>query len=338
MSKFKKFLSSFSIWFFAFGYFICYWPYSGITKALSKGLFPGMEKGVESFQLLPVSAMTGVVGIFLFITLNGWWKYAGKRKICGINVFYPNKWTLLSGLFCTLISTTTTLAYTFPGVSIVFVMLLMRGGVLIIAPLVDYISGRKPAWYSWAGMLLSLFSLFIAFSNKGSYEITLACGINIAIYMGAYFVRLRFMSKIAKSEDKDDNIRYFVEEQLVTSPAMLIILIILAFVNYGEFHNIRLGFTEFLFGPWAIYGIMMGLLSSGTGCFGALILLDRRENTYCVPVNRCSSVLAGIMASYSLMFFFNEKRPEISEIFGAILIIVAILFLTLPERLKKRDE
>ena len=274
-----------------------------------------------------------------FLTIKGWWQYGGRKKILGREVFWPGKWTFLSGLCCTIISTTTTLAYTFPGVSIVFVMLLMRGGVLIIAPITDFFCKREVRWYSWAGLFLSLLSLIIAFSNKDSYHITLACGINIVLYLMAYLIRLRFMSNIAKSDREEDNIRYFVEEQLVTSPVILIVLVILALINYGgEMHDIRLGFTEFLSGPCAIYGIIMGLLSSGTGFFGGLILLNKRENTYCVPVNRCSSVLAGILASYSLMFLFNEKTPEFSEITGALLIITAILFLTIPGLLENNNK
>ena len=54
---------------------------------------------------------------------------------------------------------------------------------------------------------------------------------------------------------------------------------------------------------------MIGVLSQGTGIFGGLILLDRRENTFCVPVNRASSILAGVLASLSLAFFFGHRAP-----------------------------
>ncbi|HPZ09110.1 MAG TPA: hypothetical protein PL110_13455 [Candidatus Eremiobacteraeota bacterium] len=327
------------IWGCAFGYFICYWPYSSLTKALSKGLLPGMKEGIPSFELLPISAIGAVLGMIFFLTVEGWWKFAGRRKIFGIEILCPNRWTFMSGLCSSLIIATTTLSYTFPGVSIVFVMLLMRGGVLIIAPIVDFLSKRKPKWYSLVGLALSFLSLLVAFSNKGGYNITLACAINVGIYLFSYFVRLRFMSKIAKSDQENANTRYFVEEQLVASPTMLITLIIIAFIDCGQgMHEIRLGFTEFLFSKYALYGLILGLFSSGTGFFGGLILLDKRENTYCVPVNRCSSVLAGVLASYSLMYFFHDKTPETSELIGAGLIVLAILFLTIPTLFGKKSK
>ena len=83
---------------------------------------------------------------------------------------------------------------------------------------------------------------------------------------------------------------------------------------------------------------MIGILSQGTGIFGGLILLDRRENTFCVPVNRASSILAGVLASLSLALFFGHRPPGPMELLGATLVIAAILTLSLPTVLKKRTE
>lgn len=41
--EFKKTLSDYSIWGFAFGYFACYIPYSLMTKIMSKGLLPSLH-------------------------------------------------------------------------------------------------------------------------------------------------------------------------------------------------------------------------------------------------------------------------------------------------------
>lgn len=42
--------------------------------------------------------------------------------------------------------------------------------------------------------------------------------------------------------------------------------------------------------------IAIGVLSQGTGVFGALVLVDGRESAFCAPVNRASSVLAGLVS------------------------------------------
>jgi hypothetical protein len=80
--------------------------------------------------------------------------------------------------------------------------------------------------------------------------------------------------------------------------------------SHGEFGaDLRAGFG--LLGStdgWIAMGI--GLLSRGTGIFGTLIFLDRSETAYCVPVNRASSILAGVLASGSLWIVFGATPPS----------------------------
>jgi hypothetical protein len=327
-----------TIWFYAFGYFACYAPYSALTKALSKGLLPGMDGArVGNFELLVPTGLASLVAMLVFLSVMRWWKYASRHRVLGIEVPGPTRWTFLSGLCTTTIIPTTTLAYTFDGVSIVFVMLLMRGGVLILAPIVDAVSKRHVRWFSWAGLGLSLGALVVAFSESGGWEITLICAIDVAAYLAAYFVRLRFMSRLAKSEVPNANVRYFVEEQMVATPVLMILLGTFALIGGNAvFDEVRAGFTTFWSRPIVLETMLVGVLSQGTGVFGGLILLDRRENTYCVPVNRCSSVLAGVVAAYSLHFLLGQRAPSGYELVGAGMIIAAILVLTIAPQLQKR--
>lgn len=331
-------LLALGIWAFAFGYFACYVPYSALTKALSKGLLPGMGgESVGGFALLPLSVGASTLGMLAFLTLAGWWRFAGRRLVLGVLVPWPGRWTFLSGLCTAAIVATTTLSYTFAGISIVFVMLLMRGGVLIIAPVVDALTGRRTRWFSWVGLALSLLALVVAFSEEGGYEITLLAAVDVLIYLAAYFVRLRFMSRLAKSDDEAATKRYFVEEQMVATPAMFLLLVVAAVVGEGDMMlAIRAGFTDvWSAGVWP-WIIVVGLLSQGTGVFGGLVLLDKSENTYSVPVNRSSSVLAGVLASAALTVLFGTPFPSAYQIGGAALILAAILFLSLPPLLEKR--
>ena len=265
-----------NIWWMAFGYFACYWPYSALVKSLSKGLLPGMDGGVAGLTLQPLQVASSLTAMFIFISAMGWWKYPAKRQITGsLRLPVPTAWTALSGICTATVIVTTNLAYTFSGVSIVFVMLLMRGGVLILGPIVDTITGRKVRWFSAAGMLLSLAALVIAFAEKGGYAISVLCAIDIAAYLTAYFVRFQFMSRIAKSPDTATNIRYFVEEQMVATPFLMVVLGLLALVGRGELMLlIREGFTN-LPGGIAGWVILAGIFSQGTGIFGTLIYLDK---------------------------------------------------------------
>jgi len=332
-----KKLGDYSIWLFAFGYFVSYVPYSALTKAVSSGTEGAAP--VSGFELLPVSALASLVGMFVFISAMRWWKYASRIEIGGLRIPSPTRYTLLSGICTAGVIATTTLAYTFDGISIVFMMLLMRGGVLILAPIVDELTGRKVRWFSTVGLVLSINALLVAFleDKSSGFGLTLAALANVLLYLGAYFVRLRFMTRMAKSEDLAQRTRYFVEEQMVATPVLVVVLGIGALIGNGALMaDLRAGFTSFFDRPVVLEGILIGLFSQGTGIFGGLILLDKRENSYSVPVNRCASVLAGVAASYVLMAWIGGSGPSVHELMGAFLIVQAILFLTVPLMLEKR--
>lgn len=326
-----------SIWWFAFGYFACYVPYSALTKALSKGLLPGMDAPLNGTSILPVTLMASAVSMISFLTLMGWWKYATRRTVFGVSLPSPTRWTFLSGLCTSAVIVTTTLAYTFEGVSIVLVMLLMRGGVLVLAPIVDAISKRHVRWFSWAGLVLSLGALSVTLVDGVGSAITLACAIDVAVYLAAYFVRLRFMSRLAKGS-QDANVRFFVEEQLVAAPAAVVMAGLAALFLPGRGAELlRQGFTDYWGSSVLVLLLLVGVLSQGTGVFGGLILLDKRENTFCVPVNRASSVLAGIVASLLLTWLVALPMPETPELVGAGVIIGAIAVLSLAPIWERRQ-
>ena len=325
------------IWGLAFGYFACYVPYSALTKAISTGMLPGMTRAIPGLELLPTTVLASTVGMFLFLTWKGWWKYAAQATVFGVRVPRPTRWTLLSGIATSTVVATTTLAYTFSGVSIVFMMLLMRAGVLVIAPLVDLVSKRRVRWFSWVALGFSLAALLATFSDRDGYELTLIAALDVAAYLAAYFIRLRFMSRLAKSEQGSANVRFFVEEQMVATPVLLLFLATLALIGANEtMLTIRAGFSSFAASGVLLPALVVGLLSQGTGIFGGLILLDKRENTFCVPVNRSSSILAGVCASYLLAIWLGGRAPGASELAGAGLILVAILFLTIPDLVAQR--
>lgn len=329
--------TTWSIWWLAFGYFAAYVPYSALTKALSDGLLPGLGP-MSGFAILPAATFASMVGMVAFLSAARWWRHATQWRVGSVSLPVPTRWTFASGLCTATIVATTTLAYTFEGVSIVFVMLLMRGGLLVIAPVVDAVARRRVRWFSWAGLALSLSALLVAFSETDSYAISLVCVIDIVAYLAAYFVRLRFMSRLAKSADGSANRRYFVEEQLVATPAVMVTLVLGALLGQDAFATeVRRGFTDIWASGALIPALVIGLFSQGTGIFGGLILLDSRENTFCVPVNRSSSILAGVLASFSVAWFAERPTPSDTELIGAGLIIGAILFLTIPPMLEKRS-
>ena len=345
------------IWGHALGYFLAYVPYSALTKALTSGRI-GSGPPVDSFELLPPTVAASLVGMVVFLTAMDWWRFATHGRLGPWNLPRPTRWTFLSGVGTGLVVITTTMAYTIEGVSIVFAMLLMRGGLLIMAPVVDFLSRRRVRWFSWAGLVLSMAALLVAFSEpprSGSARFTLNLFLlaDVAVYLASYFLRLRFMSRLAKCDDPATTKRYFVEEQMVATPVILLVLALLAGLGdvfgpfggaFGHFtDSLGRGFTSFWTRDPPVVGtaIVIGICSQFTGIFGGLILLDKSENAFAVPVNRCSSVLAGVLASLLLWWILRDAdpphpAPNPYEMAGAAVVVLAIVFLTVPPQWEKR--
>lgn len=320
-----------SIWWWAFGYFAAYAPYSALTKALSSGM---LGPRLDGFVVLPIAVIASTIGMGVFLAATGWWRAATQVRVGGVTLPTPTRLTLVSGTCTAAILVTTTLAYTFEGVSIVFAMLLMRGGVLILAPVVDALSGRRVQARSWVALALTLAALLVAFAERGGFGLPPAAALDIALYLASYFVRLRLMSGAAKSVRGADNRRFFVEEQLVASPLSLLALALWALTRAGgatgaDLHH---GFVGLWGSSAALWLLLIGTLSQLTGVFGGLILLDRRENTFCVPVNRASSVLAGVIGSLTMWALGVGRAPSAHELTGAALIVAAIVVLSMPKR------
>lgn len=318
----------------ALAYFACYVPYSAITKALTSSAIRGPTT-VTGLTLLPLTALASLVAMLGTISALGWWRYA---RPVGARWPRPGRWTFLSGLATAAIVLTTTLAYTFEGVSLPFVMLVMRGGVLVLAPVVDLLSGQRIRWFSWLALALSLASLADAFAFHDG-GLPWLCVIDLALYLASYFVRLRVMARLGKSADPAVRRRYFVEEQMVATPAAVAGLAVLALVGPHAVHGaLRDGFLGLWGSSTAGWALLAGLCSQGTGVFGGLLLLDASEATYCVPLNRAASIFGGLVASAALAALFGLTPPRGWELAGASLLVAAIAVLWIgPLRARRRS-
>lgn len=320
---------SLAIWALGLGYYISYTPYSGLTKALSNGLLPGAGGPVKGTVILPISAIATVIGMFSFITFKGWWKYAGRREFFGYQIPFPRLFTFLSGVCLATIMATTTLAFSFAGLSIVLVLVLLRGGTLVIAPIVDRIVGRRVRWFSWTAMFVSLAAVLMALSDASSYTLTIAAVIDIAAYLAAYFFKLQFMSRLAKTNERTATLRYFVEEQMVASPLLVVTLVVLATIGYGDVMlGFRTGLTSFATTPGAFYAVLVGLSYAALCVCTTLIFLDRRENTFCMPMHCGSSMLSGFTATAILALLANQSGPSMAQNVSAGFLVVALGFLS----------
>lgn len=316
------------IWALALGYFLSYIPYSGVTKAATSGL---LIRGshIPASELLPSAAVSTAIVILLFITSRGWWRYGRKRRVLGLNVLFPRRQTFISGIGFAAIIITTTLAYGFRGVSIILALVLMRAGTLTMSPIIDGIFRRRVRWFSWTGLTLSLIAVAISLSDTHSYQLSTAVLINLAVYLVGYAVRIFSMTMIAKTGERRVAFDYFVEEQAVAMPALILAPVVLAVIGQGDVvDHLRFGFAHLFGASSALFGWAIGLLYAALGIFLSFIYLDRRENTFCMPLFACSSLLSGIVASYLLAWWARGPAPSRIQIGSAFVLITALLVMS----------
>ena len=235
---------------------------------------------------------------------------------------------------CTaLILVTVPLSYTFQDVSIPFMQLLMRGDILIIAPVVDLLMRRRVHWWSWAALGLVGVALVVTLSARGGLKLPPLAFATIVVYTIGYFGRLWIMSRVSKDDDPVRLRAFFSEEKIVAFPVA--ILMLLAVVAFGGRQGAELswGFVTVWTRPEMLLISLCGLMVCLTGVFSGFILLDARENSYCVPLERSASILAGIFGSVLLAVFLGGRMPSGAEFAGAGLLIVAVTLLWLGPRL-----
>ncbi len=322
--------------FLAMFYFLAYVPYAVLVRWLATIPYPPFGRALTGLEILPATTILSGALTLLFVWAGGWVKHAHRNAHFGISIPFPTRWTFTSGVGTAMLLFTVPLSFTFQNVSIPFMQLLMRGDVLIIAPLVDIIAGRRVRWYSWVALVLVTVGLAMTIRVRGGLYLPPLAIVTVVLYTFGYFVRLAVMTKVGKNGDPDSVKGYFVEEKMVAIPIAVLVLAVLSSVNFGaQGGQLGFGFVHIWTSNQMGWILTLSALLVLVSIFAILILLDKRENTFCVPLERSASVLAGIAAAYILAHLSLGARPTPAELGGAILLVAAIFVLTLGPRLSR---
>jgi len=315
----------------AFGYFFWYTPYAALTRALSSGHLIGVDKPVAGLVLLPAAALGTLAGVPLFLASTGWWRYIGHRPALGRTIRLPSPTMIVAGLFMAVVIATTTLNFTFIGLSILFMLILMRAGVMVLSPVVDTVRRRRVRAYSWVALALSLLAATVALSDVTNHHLTLGALLSLGGYFTGYIGRFHIMSRVAKTGDEHVDRRYFAEEAISAAVWQVVLCALFALIGVGPaMRALREGFTDFLFTPPAIAAFTIGLLYAALYTYGTLIYLDPREYTWCVPANRVASVFAVFTSTFILVWLAGIPRPGNYQFVAAGILIFAIIALSHP--------
>jgi hypothetical protein len=310
-------------------YILAYIPYMVITKQLASTPAATLGRPLAGLEILPASLIVSGLLTFAFIGLSGWWQAAHLRQVGGMTLPVPTRWTFLSGICTALVLFTVPMSLTFEGVSIPFIQLLMRGDVLLLAPLVDLAFRRKVGWYSWVALLLVAIGLFLTIRQRGGLHLPPLAIATIILYTIGYFGRLAVMTHVSKSGDPESVRRYFVEEKIVAVPLSVLLLALTPLLGVGaQGSQLAWGFIDVWSTPQIAPFLALAGLLFVVSIFSAVILLDPRENTFCVPLERSASILAGIAASFILALVWGLPMPTGAEITGAVLMVAAVVLLS----------
>ena len=255
------------IWSLACGYFLFYAPYSALTRATSQGLLPGLNVPTSPLDMLPAIGLSTAIVTTGIVTALGWWRYC---TFCTVGTWRrprPPRRTVVAGLATAAIIYATTLMFTFKGVSIVLALLIMRGGVLALAPLLDLVFGRGVRWFAWTALALSICAVTVS-AVLVSHQLDWVLAATAGTYLVGYAVRLRSVNALAKSLDQETSRRYFIEEQLVAMTALVALPLVLALMGDTSIAlHMRHGLTTFLTTSAAWPALAIGAL------YAALYLL-----------------------------------------------------------------
>lgn len=316
-----------------FCYFLAYLPNVMITRWVATIADTALGRPLTGLETLPASLIVSLVLTYLFIWLSGWHRDAHAIEIAGRRIPAPTRWTLLSGIGTSLVLFTVPLSYTFQGVSIPFIQLIMRGDILIIAPLVDMAFGKRVRWFSWVALAMVMLALLVTLSDRGGLNLPPLALLTVALYTIGYFIRLWVMTRIGKNGDPATVRGYFVEEKIVALPLSVAVLAAISASGIGgQAGELSWGFV----GVWSSDALLplvgIGVTLTIISVISVVILLDPRENAYCVPLERAASLIAGVGGSVLLAWFFGGKMPRAAELAGGAILIAAIVLLSLGPR------
>lgn len=315
-------------------YFIFYLPNVIITKLVTSTPHPELGRPLTGLETLPASLIISTVLTYLFIWWVGWHRDANGVMIAGRRIPIPTKWTLISGFGTALVLFTVPLSFTFENVSIPFMQLLMRGDILLIAPLVDLAFGRRVRWWSWTALVMVLGAMILTVSDRGGFYLPPLAILTIVLYTLGYFVRLAVMTKVSKNGEPASIRKYFVEEKVFALPASVAILALISASGIGaQSDSLAWGFLYVWTDPVILPLLGIGITLTIVSVFAIIILLNPRENAYCVPLERAASLVAGVLGALILAWVWGLPAPRASELIGAGVLVGAIVLLSLAPRL-----
>lgn len=307
--------------------------------------FPGMS-GIA----FPTNSTLGANGVVLvIIILLGWIKLKSNRLVQWGPLRFPSELAYIfpSGICTGIIIPTTTLMYSFKGLSVMVAMVIMRGCVIVISRLVDAVQIRqgilkkKVYWEENVGVLLAVGAVATnLFASKAGdfalFQNTVATAI-LGSYVVAYAIRIYIMNYYKNTRAPGvphDSKGFFACEQIAAT-STLIVMAVLAWnaTSWFGWADERVDQFRAAASDLDISAVLAGVPFGLVAFFSVFIFLFKgRTATFAGLVNRLTSLLAGVTATVVFWLGFDGRQPSPRDWISVGLIFVAVYFLTRAER------
>lgn len=338
------------------GYFVFY-VITGVSVKYflsTKDGFPALN-GMEYLVYSTAGGALIATGVVLVLR---WYHMESVRRVKfgPFNVPSELLYIIPSGVFTAIVIPTTTLMYSFKGISVMLAMVLMRGSVIIIGRVVDAVQikqgimTKKVYWEENMAVVFALLAVGTNFCTKSEGQnpfTSLPVVITFSSYILAYTFRIYIMNYYKNTRPKnikaDNNKSFFALEQITSTITLLLVTgtIILLATKYG-FTGERVDpIVKAVTSPDKNYwftAILSGMAFGVVSFFSVFIFMFKgRTATFAGLVNRLTSLIAGTASTILFALFFGGKYPKVMDWILLGFILVAVGFMSKAEKRRKKE-
>ena len=333
------------------GYFVFY-VITGIVVKYFQGNpaqgFPGMN----DFEYLAYSTLGANLTCIAVVLVKRWFHLHSVDHVTVFGRSIPREYLYIlpSGVCTAVVIPTTTLMYSLP-ISVMVAMVIMRGSVIVISRLVDWIQIRQGILTRHVypeenvAVVFALLAMAVHLfwdSHAGGFDFldSTAAVVILVAYIVAYSIRIYIMNYYKNTRPKgapSQNEAFFGVEQMAASITMVATVIFLVGAPQW-FHWSApqlLKFQAAVMHPHPSWWIAaLASISFGMVAFFSvfIFMFHGRTATFAGLVNRLTSLVAGTASTLLVYALFGGKLPTSADWASLGFILVAVGFLTIAER------
>lgn len=341
------------------GYFVFY-VITGLSVKFFLSGGPG-RPALHGMEYLVYSTASSTLLATLVVIILRWYRLPSIRMVTWGKLTFPSEFLYIipSGVCTAVVIPTTTLMYSFRGISVMMAMVIMRGAVIIIGRAVDAIQikrgilDKKVYKEENIAVIFALLAIGIkvlsggADPTKGNPFTSLPVVIIFSSYIIAYAIRIYIMNYYKNTRPKrsrvNNNKAFFAVEQITSTTTIYLVAIgLLVIVKSTGWSGERITpFAYAVFDPvekWWYLAMIFGTAFGIVAFFSVFLFMFKgRTATFAGLVNRLTSLIAGTVSTVLFWLIFKGSAPVLIDWVSLLFILIAVSFMALSEKKRARE-